>query len=712
MNITIKSYYELHSKNCSLVLDCSSQAPAIMYWGAKLSKNTSPKMLALLNTRQEKQGCVAKEAPITLSPEFGAGFLGNAGIQAHSQGRRWAILLQLTNAIHDESNNRLIFESRCTISQVAVKHTLTLDHDSDLLTATTELTNAGTEPLSVEQCNAPSIPIPQHFDQILGFHGRWANEFQTQHIERFVGSYVRESRAGRTSHENFPGVVIHTQQTNEQTGGAYGLHLGWSGNHRINVEERSDGRSFAQLGELLYPGELCLKPGQSYCSPVLYGVRTEQGFTGMSQGFHRYVRTHLTDERVRNKLKPVHFNTWEAMYFDLDLKRLSDLVDQAADIGVERFVLDDGWFPGRDSDAAGLGDWYVDKTKFPEGLMPLINHVHSKGMQFGLWVEPEMVNPDSDLYRAHPDWVLNADPLPKVMFRHQLVLDLTRADVQTYLFERIDALLAEHPISYLKWDMNRDLNQPGDGSKKVAVHNQTNALYALIERLRRAHPSVEIESCASGGARADFGILQHTDRVWTSDTNDAIDRLRVQKGFSYFFPAEFMGAHVGPYHCHITGRTISMAMRAGVAMFGDMGVEANILEISPADKQELTKAIALHKEHRKLIFTGDLVRLDMDKSENGFGIVAHDQTEALFSYAALETQPRSVPGKLMFKGLANNSEYKIKLAWPEQPLRYSDSILEVIDGAVISGEALMNLGMQLPLMWPESLLVFHLKQVN
>ena len=711
MSSKLQTFYTLHSQNNSLIIDCRNNAPAILYWGVKLSESTTPEMVALLTTRQEAQACVENEPPIALSPEFGAGFQGNAGIQIHRNGTAWSVYTEIQKVTANKQN-QLVIESACNATQISVIHTLRLDKQSDVLSATTEIVNKGDSILWVDQCNAPCIPIPLHYDKILGFEGRWANEFQLHHVDRFLGSYVRENRAGRTSHDSFPGIVIHTSQTNESIGGAYGLHLGWSGNHRICVEEYSLGRACVQLGELFFPGELGLQPGESYCSPVLYGTRTHDGFSGLSRRFHTFVRSHLADERMVGKQKPVHFNTWEAMYFDLSIERLCQLADEAADVGVERFVLDDGWFKNRKSDKAGLGDWYVDVSVFPDGLGPLIEYVNKKGMEFGLWVEPEMVNPDSDLYREHSDWILHASPAPLVMFRNQLVLDLTRQEVQDYLFERIDSLLSEYNITYLKWDMNRDLNQPGNHEGRAVTHYQTLALYDLLKRVRAAHPNVEIESCSSGGARADFGILEHTDRIWTSDTNDAIDRLRIQKGFSFFFPPELMGAHVGPRDCHITGRTISMSTRAGVALFGDMGIEANLLEMDEAEKTELKTAVALHKKHRKLILGSDLIRLDLPEYESGFGIIAPDKQQAMFSYALLDSHPNSTPGRFRFRGLEANDMYEVNIIWPENPYNYSKSILNVINGAILTGDALMKTGLQLPIMMPQSLLIFHLQKID
>ena len=703
---SIKSFYALHSRNCSLVIDCRGNAPAILYWGSRLSEATSPDMLSLLATRQELQACQAQEALITLSPEAATGFMGSPGVQMHRSGRQWAIYAKTKSV--NLVDNQLTIISQCHGAEIQLTHCLALHEATDVLTATTEITNSGSSALWLDRCDAPCIPVPMHYNKILGFTGRWANEFQQVSIDRFPGAYVRENRSGRTSHDSFPGVVVHTEDTNESSGSAYGLHLGWSGNHQLRIEEQHTGQAYAQLGELFFPGEMSLEPGEKYCSPTLYGTSTAHGFSAISESFHGYVRASLTDKRVRNKVRPVHFNTWEAVYFDLSYDRLCELADVAAEVGAERFVLDDGWFKNRKSDKAGLGDWFVDNTVFEDGLGPLIDHVKAKNMEFGLWVEPEMVNPDSDLYRAHSDWVLNADPAPLILSRNQLVLDLTRTEVQTYLFERLDALLTEYSISYLKWDMNRAVYQPNNQGGRAVGHYQTNALYTLLGRLRAAHPAVEIESCSSGGGRADFGILGFTDRIWTSDSNDALDRLRIQKGFSMFFPAEVMGAHIGPGVCHITGRILSMETRAGVAMFGHMGIEANLLEMDDDQTETLKAGVALHKKHRQLIHSGNLVRLNTQSNENGFGIIAQDGGEALFSYTQLDSLSHSVGGRLQFIGLDSNCLYQVSIVWPQEPKSYSTSILDVINGSVISGEALTKAGIQLPIMHPASLLVFHL----
>ncbi|MDA8870995.1 alpha-galactosidase, partial [Rhizobiaceae bacterium] len=323
----------------------------------------------------------------------------------------------------------------------------------------------------------------------------------------------------------------------------------------------------------------------------------------MSQRFHAHVRANIVDWPDPAKPRPVTVNTWEALYFDHDHDKLKRLADAAVKVGAERYVLDDGWFGGRDQsrddDSSSLGDWYADPRKYPDGLGPVVDHVVDVcGMEFGLWVEPEMVNPNSDLYRAHPDWVLALDPYPRILSRNQLVLDLTNEDVSAYLYERLSSLLGEYRISYLKWDMNRDLVLPGDRKGQAAVHRQTTALYALIDRIRAEFPHVEIESCASGGGRIDYEILKRTHRFWTSDSNDAVERARIQHGFTHFLPPEVMGSHVGPAWCHTSGRGFHPDFRALVASYGHMGLELDLTKVSDEEFDLFAAAVDRYKQDR------------------------------------------------------------------------------------------------------------------
>jgi len=709
---SLEDIIELNSKKTSLIIDCQNKTPSISYYGKKLSQQASSQMIALLATRQEAKCSMVIEAPISLSPLLGQGFTGAPGLEVLNGELAWSTGLELQAISHVESN-KVIFESIDTLRQIKVVHTLQLDQSSDVLSSSSEIINLANKPLIINWCAAPTIPLPDHLTQIMSFEGRWSNEFQRKSLDLFLGSFVRENRKGKTSHDNFPGLVIHTAHTNEQSGECYGFHLGWSGNHKIRAELLAEGRSYVQCGELLLPGEVELLPEQSYLSPTLYSSYSANGFSGLSAGFHHYVRHHLLLATTKKKPRPVHYNTWEGIYFDHDVEVLKQLAEKASALGAERFVLDDGWFKGRRGDFAGLGDWTVDKEIYPQGLSPLIEHVNQCDMEFGLWFEPEMVNPDSDLYRAHPDWVLGTQGNEQRQFRNQLVLDLTRPDVVDYLFTAINDILHEYPqIVYIKWDMNRDINHAGNALGKPAIYQQTHALYQLIDRLKVQHPHVEIESCSSGGARVDYGVLAHTDRVWTSDSNDALDRLSIQRGCSFFFPAEVMGSHVGPRDCHITGRHINMDMRAAVAFFGHMGMEMDPRELTEKEQNQLSQAVALHKKHRALIHSGQLIRLDSDGDSINFGIVNEEKSQALYAYNSVKETQRTTPPKFRFVGLEASKTYRLALIWPSVVNEYSPSILSIINGDNFTGEVLIQFGMQLPVLFPQSALIFELNEVE
>jgi len=705
------NFVQLESKNVTLIINCQQRTPAVLYWGPKLSSQASGQMLSLLATRQEAKCSVVIEAPISLSPLLGQGFTGAPGIEITNNDMSWSLGGDITH-IEQVTKQQVQFESVDSDRQIKVIHTLTLDEESDVLSASTQLVNLGEKELSLNWCAAPTLPVPDHYNKVMSFEGRWSNEFQRNTIDVFLGSFVRENRKGKTSHDNFPGMLMHNSATTEQQGECFGFHLGWSGNHKMRAELLPEGRSYVQLGELLLPGEVTLAANESYQSPTLYAGYSNKGFSGLSACFHRFVRKHLITEQVKQKPRPVHYNTWEGIYFDHDMPTLKLLAEQAASLGVERFVLDDGWFKGRRADNAGLGDWTVDKEIYPQGLSPIIKHVNNLGMEFGLWFEPEMVNPDSDLYRAHPDWILASKGNEQLPFRNQYVLDLTNNAVVDYLFAAIDDILTEYPeILYVKWDMNRDINHAGNFEGRPAIHQQTQALYQLISSLKQKHPNVEIESCSSGGARIDFGVLAHTDRVWTSDSNDALDRLSIQRGCSFFFPAEVMGAHVGPRDCHITGRHLAIEIRAAVAFFGHMGIEMDPRELTDSERSMLSEVIALHKKHRELIHSGELIRLDQDGDSINFAIINEDKSKALYAYNSVNETKRTTPPKFRFIGLDNNKNYRLDLIWPTQLKEYSPSVLSKVNGQVFNGSALTNFGMQLPVLFPQSSLIFELTEV-
>lgn len=696
----------------SFILSCKKdEPPFIVYWGRRLSSDTPVEQVALLGTRQSAHGIEDTVIQPSLAMEPGIGYTGPSGFSAHREGRDWGSQFVVTQV--DQTSTGCQIGCRDERTNIALDYDFTVNSDTGLLTFSSTITNQGDQSLDLIDMATICLPVPTHMTDIIGFSGRWAREFQVERISRFTGSYVRENRRGRTSHDCFPGLILCEDKTNEQAGEAYGLHLAWSGNSRMRVDTNGDGRVFASMGALLFPGEIRLAPGESFQSPDITGTFSSSGLSSLSQQFHDHVRNKLLRTSMRSKARPVHYNSWEAVYFDHDMDRLKALASRAAAIGVERFVLDDGWFGARRNDRVGLGDWYVSDAVYPDGLKPLIDYVTGLGMEMGIWFEPEMVNPDSDLYRAHPDWILRLDGVEQVAFRNQYVLDISRPEVSDYLFERVSTILSDHDIGYVKWDMNRDLNHPGNDQGFARAHAHVLALWALIDRLRDAHPDVEFESCSSGGGRADFGMLAHTDRIWTSDSNDALDRQTIQRGASHFLPLNVLGSHVGPRHCHITGRTLSMAMRAGTALMGHMGLELNLLEEPEAELEELKAAIALYKTHRELLHGGDFYRIDSPEYINVVGTVSQDQSEALYSIAYLTGHIPALPGRIHFPGLDPHASYRIRQIWPQNwASEKSPSIVEALNlagaGTVISADALAKAGMQLPVARPESVLLFYL----
>ena len=701
--------------DATLILACAKGAPvSILYWGGALHADTDCAELEGLFARQGMHGVADVSLPLSLAMEPGLGHPMFQGFAAHRAGKDWGSRFEVGKVELREGGAKIICRDEST--RLGLEYEIDFDARTGVLRIRSTLTNYGATPLDVSDMMTACLPVPDGMTDIIGFTGRWTQEFTQERVARNAATYLRENRSGRTSHFSYPAILLAATDTNESTGDVYGFHLAFSGNHCIRVDSLTDGRGLVSIGALLFPGEVRLAPGETYASPEIVAAYSGQGLSKLSRKFHDHVRTKLLRPAMRSKPRPVHYNTWEAVYFDHDVEKLKELATRAAEIGVERFVLDDGWFGGRRHDRAGLGDWTVSRDVYPDGLGPLVDHVTGLGMEFGLWFEPEMVNPDSDLYRAHPDWVLGLEGVEQIPFRSQLALDISRPEVADYLFHAIDAILRDHDISYIKWDMNRDLSHPGDSSGVPRAFAQVGALYALLDRVRHAHPYVEIESCSSGGARADMGVLAHSDRVWTSDSNDALDRQVIQRGASFFLPLEVLGCHVGPANCHVTGRRLSMEMRAATALMGHMGLELNLLTERTADLDVLKNAIDLHKKHRALLHNGDVFRLDSAPQLITSGVIARDKSEAIYSVAYVASDAKVLPGRFQFTGLDPQRSYRLQLIWPSdwQAIK-GPSAIEMLDlkgeGAIFSGTALMHGGLQLPHAFPETCLLFYLAAI-
>ena len=691
-----------------MVVDVSTPTPTIVRWGPSLGGADDRLDVGGLTAaidRPDVGGALSTVAPISVVPLHADGFAGRPGLLGHrGGGRAWAPRFA---AVH----HRLV-GSELTVSSiddVAELELTTVIAVGATLDITVTVTNRGDRRYSLDAMTV-SVPVPDHAAELLTLPGRWSREFQPTRTPWPHGSFLAENRRGRTSHELPPVLFAGTPGFGEWAGEVWGLHVAWSGNHTMLADRLADGRRYLQAGELLHPGEVVLEPGESYTTPRVIGVHSDDGLTPATWGFHRAARA-LPAHPVTPR--PVLLNTWEAVYFDHDVEVLRELAGAAAAVGVERFVLDDGWFGSRRDDTSGLGDWWVSSDVYPDGLAPLIDHVRGLGMEFGIWVEPEMVNPDSEMFRTHPDWALATDGYDAVLGRNQLVVDLGNPDAFEYLLGQLDALLADHHIAFVKWDMNRDHVQGSGASGAAGTRAQTLALYALLDELRRRHPTVEFESCASGGGRVDHEILRRAARVWTSDCNDALERQTIQRGASMLIPPEVMGAHIGPRRSHTTGRMHGLAFRTATAMFGHLGIEWNISRLDADEREALAAAIALHKRFRALLHSGDVVRFDTEPPYVAHGVYAADRAEALVSFAQLTTSPSLTSPPLRLPGLDGDRVYRVEhVRLPGE--RWGLAARQprwLADGVDLTGRQLATSGIRPPTLQPESAVLFHLTAI-
>jgi alpha-galactosidase len=510
-------------------------------------------------------------------------------------------------------------------------------------------------------------------------------------------------------------AVLGTPHFSTQTGRVLGVHVAWSGNTVLRVERDAATGTTIGGGELLQPGEVVLAQGESYRTPWVFFAAADDGLDGLAAAWHTYQRSLAAHPTVQ----PVVLNVWEAVWFDHDLDRLRGIADRAARVGVELFVLDDGWFHDRRDDTAGLGDWWIDPKVWPDGLTPIVEHVRSLGMEFGLWFEPEMVNPDSDLYRDHPDWILSTGDRLPILHRNQLVLDLSLPEVFDHLFDQVSGVLADHPIRYVKWDHNRELLEAGTGRRRgaAAVHEHTRAFYRLLDALRAAHPDVTWESCASGGGRVDLGVIERVQRVWTSDMTDALARQHIQRWTTQLVAPEYAGAHVSAPTAHATGRTLTLDFRAATAMFGAFGIEWDLTTATEQELDELAAWVARYKRFRPLLHSGRVVRPDSsDPTVMLHGVVAPDRSEALVAHVQLDESAHNRGVAVRVRGLDPAARYRLGWEGPT-PLEAVSRSAPLppqgpSGGAEVLGAVLEARGFWIPRRRPETVTLVHLERVT
>ena len=577
----------------SLVIEpVADGAPVWRHCGRRIARCALP---PLADTRTPASFSLDRDGPMTTAPVAGSGWFGPPAVLLRRDGA--ALNLAWTRSVTVTRDGAAGLTLTDDLSGIELVQCIRRDADAGWRMAT-RVINRGAAPVTLDWLASLAIPLAPGLSRIVSWRGRHNAELVECDEPLPQQCWQREVRRGISGHGGAPGIYALGADAGWDRGEALAMQLCWSGDSRIVVERDDEGFHVLLAGAVLQPGEVVLAPGEGWSAPDALLAISDAGRNGAMAAQHAMVRAMQRWPGGAMGPRVVHLNSWEACYFDHDAARILDLAKAAAEIGIERFVLDDGWFRGRGDDTAGLGDWTPDPVKYPDGLAPLARAVNALGMEFGLWVEPEMVNPDSDMYRAHPEWALHQAGRPLLTARGQLVLDMARADVRAALFAMLDALLRSAPIGYLKWDHNRDL-VPAGGAAQVA------GTYALLAALRAAHPNVEIESCAGGGGRSDAGMVPHVHRFWTSDNIDAVSRVAMQRGFLHFLPPEMMGSHVGASPAHATGRGQSMGFRAAVALSGHFGVELDPAALDPADRADLKGWIGAARALRGIIHGGE-----------------------------------------------------------------------------------------------------------
>jgi alpha-galactosidase len=702
----LSSWINVRRGGISIILDVSGpHLPRVVHWGADLGELPDDQIAAMPGAQFVHWNRQTERTPIpfTVSPERAQSWSGWPGLSGHRDGLASQPFFQFDSADVDELDDRVRVTYRGADEAAALHLTGEIElTDSGVVRTRQTLRSAaeeGVAPYEVADL-ITVLPVPDQVVELMDFSGRWANEAQPQRMPLKQGSWLREQRRGRTGPDSPLLLMAGSAGFNHQQGNVWGVHLGWSGDQRYLAQRLNSGVCLLGAGEILAAGEVILQAGEEISTPWMYAAHSHQGIGGVSKRLHAYLRARPSHPRRR---RPIVLNTWEAVYFDMSFERLEALAEVAAEIGVERFVIDDGWFGSRRNDKSGLGDWIVSTDVWPGGLLPIAERVRELGMEFGLWFEPEMVNLDSELAREHPDWVMGTPGRMPPTWRSQQVLDVAHPDAFAYLLDKISGLVEECGIAYIKWDHNRDLADPvhrgGPRAGRPAVREQTLATYRLMDELRARHPALEIESCSSGGSRIDFGILERTDRVWASDCIDPVERLRIVPGIATLLPLELVGAHVASGRSHTTGRQHDLALRMAVALFGHTGFEWDLTTTSEVERAELAKFVELAKSVRGVLHAGTFVELDRpDAGTTAFGVV--DGAQAVFLLARTATDAREGAAALRLAGLNADASYVVErvrvTGEPDQRI------------GQLSGRQLMTVGLPAPGLEPDQAAIYRL----
>jgi alpha-galactosidase len=551
-------------------------------------------------------------------------------------------------------------------SGLSIILTYTIFNELNAITRSVRFVNDGTRHLNLTRALSMSVDFHSADYDILHLSGAWARERDIERRALASGMQAIESRRGSSSHQQNPFIALLSKDANEDHGEVFGFSFVYSGSFVAQAEVDQFRTTRVSMGINPFDFQWLLQPGESFQTPEVVMVYSPSGIGSMSRTYHRLYRSRLTRGQFRDRTRPVLVNNWEATYFNFTADKIESIAKAGKELGIELFVLDDGWFGSRNSDNSSLGDWIVDHKKLPKGLEDLVQRVQSLNMQFGLWFEPEMVSPDSELYRQHPDWCLHVPDYRRTQGRQQLVLDFSRADVREAIYKMISTILKSAPITYVKWDMNRNMTEIGSAllpaaRQKETAHRYMLGLYEVLEQITTEFPQILFESCSGGGGRFDPGMLYYMPQTWTSDNSDAVSRLKIQYGTSIVYPTSSMGAHVSAVPNHQVHRMSSLDMRGHVAMSGNFGYELDLTKFTEDEKHIVKQQIVLYKEIRQLVQFGDFYRLlsPFEGNETAWMIVSQDRREAFVAYFRVLAEPNEPITRLKLKGLDANNNYLI-----------------------------------------------------
>lgn len=682
--------FHLESKHSSYIIQLVKSAyPAHLYWGPRLNTSLFKGQLHRVERGSFSPNFIKEDRTFSFDtlpqeyPSYGTGDFREPAIEVQFQdgstvmdlkyqyhaikkGKQGLQGLPSTYVESDLEADTLELHMLDEKSGLKVTLIYSVYNNMDAVTRTVHVENSGEETIILNRILSSSVDFHSSDYDMLQLSGAWARERHLYKRSLTPGIHRIDSKRGSSSHQQNPFLALLSKGASEDNGEVYGFSLVYSGSFLAQAEVDQYGTARVGIGIQPFDFNWTLEPGQTFQAPEAVLVRSGEGLGGMSRIFHRLYRTRLCRGEYRDQARPILINNWEATYFDFNSETIEEISLAGRELGIELFVLDDGWFGERNHDDRSLGDWIENRLKLPDGLEGLGRRITSTGMKFGLWFEPEMVSPDSDLYRRHPDWCLHVAGRNRTVAREQLILDLSRRDVCDYIVDALGKVLSSAPISYVKWDMNRNMTEIGSSllpahRQRETAHRYMLGLYDVLERITAQFPHILFESCSGGGGRFDPGMLYYMPQTWTSDDTDAVERLKIQYGTSIVYPASAMGAHVSAVPNHQVERITPLEMRGHVAMSGNFGYELDLTKLSESEKSIVMAQNKQYKELRSLIQFGDFYRLlsPFEGNDTAWMFVSENKQEAFAAYFKVLSEPSAPLRRLKFKGLDPSKVYRL-----------------------------------------------------